>query len=225
MNFTDFVVGAKHTPFVGGSSWGAPAPFGGPAFPGASTWGATTGRKPLKQVCSCCFAVLMTFTGSGWSHNAFAAGGHHRPHTSRPVTVRLLVIQACKYLNSLSPRVGSGGYHDVNLVLDQVEQLRSPSEQAISLDEMLEICDTEGSSQNGGGSFSIKNEGSGQFVKFEPDTNSAVAGHRGSIVPGDIGSPIPAHSNPAVFGGFGAPASSVLRQYSSPAAGLFGGTS
>jgi hypothetical protein len=89
---------------------------------------------------------------------------------------------------------------------------------------MLEICDTEGSSQNGGGSFSIKNEGKGQFVKFEPDTNSAVTGHRGSIVPGDIGSPIPANSNPAVFGGFGAPASSALRQYSSPAAGLFGGT-
>jgi actin-related protein len=202
--FTDSL-GAKHTPFVGGSSWGVPAPFGGPAFPGASTWGATT--------------------GSGWSHNAFAAGGLHRPHTSRPVTVRLLVIQACKYLNTLSPRVGSGGYHDVNVVLDQVEQLRSPSEQAISLDEMLEICDTEGSSQNGGGSFSIKNEGKGQFVKFEPDTNSAVVGHRGSIVPGDIGSPVPSHSNPAVFGGFGAPTPSVLRQYSSPAAGLFGGTS
>jgi hypothetical protein len=44
-------------------------------------------------------------------------------------------------------------------------------------------------------------------------------------VPGDIGSPVPSHSNPAVFGGFGAPTPSVLRQYSSPAAGLFGGAS
>ncbi|KAJ5167931.1 Stress response protein n.t1.c1, partial [Penicillium canariense] len=196
-------LGAKHAPFAGGTSWGAP--FGGSAFPGASTWGATT--------------------GSGWSHNAFAAGGHHRPHTSRPVTIRLLVIQACKHLNTMSPSLGSGGYHDVNLVLGQVEQLRSSSEPAISLDEMLEICDTEGSPQNGGGSFSIKDEGQGQSVKFEPDTNSAVAGHRGSIVPGDIGSPIPGNSNPAAFGGFGAPAPSVLRQYSSPPAGLYGGTS
>ncbi|KAI2793126.1 Stress response protein nst1 [Penicillium oxalicum] len=198
-------LGAKHVPFAGGSSWAAPAPFGGPAFPAASTWGATT--------------------GTGWSHNAFASSGHHRPHTSRPVTVRLLAIQACKYLNTLSPRMGSDGYHDVNLVLDQAEQLRSPSEPAISLDEMLEICDTEGNSHNGGGSFFIKKGEKGQLVKFEPDTNSAVGGHRGSIVPGDIGSPVPAHSHPAVFGGFGTHAPPVLRQYSSPAAGLFGGSS
>ncbi|KAJ5674008.1 hypothetical protein N7462_009447 [Penicillium macrosclerotiorum] len=199
-------LGAKHAPFAASTGWGAPAPFGGSAFPGASTWGATT-------------ALL----GTGWSHNAFAAGGHHRVHASRPVTIRLLVIQACKHLNTLSPEIGSGGYHDVNLVLGQVEQLRASNEPAISLDEMLDICDTEGSPQNGGGSFFIKEDKKGRYVKFEPDTNSAVTGHRGSIVPGDIGSPVPGNSNPAVFGGFGAP--SVLRQYSSPPAGLYGGTS
>jgi hypothetical protein len=144
-------------------------------------------------------------------------------HTSRPVTIRLLVIQACKHLNTLSPQLGSGGHHNVNLVLGQVEQLRPSNEPAISLDEMLDICDTEGSPQNGGGSFSIKEDENGRYVKFEPDTNSAVSGHRGSLVPGDIGSPIPGNSNPVAFGGFGTP--SVLRQYTSPPAGLFGGTS
>lgn len=111
----------------------------------------------------------------------------------------------------------------MNLVLGQVEQLRSSSEPAISLDEMLDICDTEGNPQNGGGSFSIKEDENGRYVKFEPDTNSAVAGNRGSLVPGDIGSPVPGNSNPAAFGGFGTP--SVLRQYTSPPTGLYGGTS
>ncbi|KAJ5489821.1 hypothetical protein N7453_010646 [Penicillium expansum] len=195
----NFAVGSP----MGSTTWGA-APFGGSPFP--TTWGPTP-------------------TGTGWPpNNAFATGGHHRPHTSRPVTIRLLVIQACKQLNSMtSPHKGAGSFHDVNLVLGQVEQLRNSSEPSISLDEMLDICDTEGSPQNGGGSFSIKEGPSGKSVRFEPDPNSAVSGHRGSIVPGDIGSPIPSNSHPAPFSGFGGP--SVLRQYSSPPTGLFGGTS
>lgn len=133
------------------------------------------------------------------------------------------MIQACKHLNALTPQSGSGGYHNVDILLGQVEQLRPSSEPAITLDEMLEICDTEGNHQNGGGSFSVKEDGTTRYVKFEPDTNSAASGHRGSLVPGDIGSPIPGNSNPAAFGGFGTP--SVLRQYSSPPAGMFGGSS
>lgn len=119
----------------------------------------------------------------------------------------------------MSPHKGTGCFHDVSLVLRQVEQLRPSSEPSISLSEMLDICDTEGSPQNGGGSFSIKEDDNNQYVKFEPDTNSAVPSHRSSIAPGDIGSPIPGNSSPAVFGGFGG-APSVLRQYSSPPAGF-----
>lgn len=37
--------GSKQANFPSvGSSWGAPAPFGGPAFPAASTWGSKTGK-------------------------------------------------------------------------------------------------------------------------------------------------------------------------------------
>ncbi|KAJ6166646.1 hypothetical protein N7470_002093 [Penicillium chermesinum] len=197
-------LGPKSTNFaVGSSGWGA-APFGSTAFPSASTWGPTP--------------------ASGWPHpqphNVFAAGGHLRGHTSRPVTIRLLMIQACKHLNAVSPQSGSGGYHNVDVLLSQVEQLRASSEPAITLNEMLEICDTEGNHQNGGGQFSVKEEGSTRYVKFDPEPNSAVSGHRGSLVPGDIGSPVPGNSNPAAFGGFST--HSVLRQYTSPPAGMYG---
>ncbi|RHZ74436.1 Stress response protein nst1 [Aspergillus turcosus] len=200
--FPDPLSASKHTSFavspaVSGGTWGAQIPFGTSAFPSAQTWG--TGHA------------------SGWSNNAFGSGGHHRAHTSRPVAIRLLVIQACKQLNSMSPFKGADGYHDVNLVLRQVEQLRPPNEPSISLKEMLDICDTEGNTQNGGGTFSTKKDETGEFVKFEPDNNSAASGHRGSIVPGEIGSPVPSSSLPA-FGGIGTP--SVLRQYSSPPMGF-----
>lgn len=158
--------------------------------------------------------MLIVRLGSSWlNNNAFEPGGFHRTHTSRPVTIRLLVIQACKQLNTISPSKDASGYHDVHLVLRQVNQLRPPIEPTISLKEMLDICDTEGSTQNGGGSFSIRDDTNGQFVKFEPDTNSAASGHRGSSVPGEIGSPMPKSSVPA-FGGIGS--SSILRQFSSP---------
>lgn len=199
--FPDPLSAPKHTNFPlnpGGSTWGAQLPFSPTAFPGAPTWGSVP--------------------GVGWSNNAFGSGGHHRAHTSRPVSIRLLVIQACKQLNTMSPSKGATGYHDVNYVLRQVDQLRPPNEPSISLKEMLDICDTEGNTQNGGGSFLTKKDETGEYVKFEPDTNSATSGHRGSIVPGEIGSPVPSSSIPA-FGGIGS-TPSVLRQHSSPPTGF-----
>ncbi|KAE8144216.1 salt tolerance down-regulator-domain-containing protein [Aspergillus avenaceus] len=201
--FPDPLSGPKHTNFpmnsgVGGSTWGAQLPFGATAFPGAPTWGSVH--------------------GNGWSNNAFGSAGHHRAHTSRPVSIRLLVIQACKQLNTMSPSKGVSGYHDVKVVLRQVDQLRPFNEPSISLKEMLDICDTEGNSQNGGGSFSIRSDETGEYVKFEPDTNSATSGHRGSIVPGEIGSPVPSSSLPA-FSGLGS-TPSVLRQFPSTTTGF-----
>ncbi|KAL4928400.1 putative stress response protein Nst1 [Aspergillus undulatus] len=199
---------AKHgnfpvSPIVGSNTWGAQMPFGA-SFPGSATWGYMP-------------------SNNNWSNNnnAFGAGAHHRAHTSRPVAIRLLIVQACKQLSTMSPSKGTDGYHDVKAVLRQVEQLRPLNEPAIPLKEMLDICDTEGNPQNGGGSFSIKSNSNGDLVKFEPDTNSTTTGHRGSIAPGEIGSPIPSSTVPAIGGiGFGTPPSSALRQFSSPTTGF-----
>lgn len=155
------------------------------------------------------------YEGGTWPSRPFGAGSNHRTHASRPVAIRLLVIQAIKHLNSMSPSKYAPGFHEVNRLLRQVEQLKSPNEPPIALNEMIDICDTEGSPQNGGGSFIIKEDGSGsRYVKFEQDSSSPLSSHRGSFVPGDIGSPVPASSIPAPFGGIGtAPG---VRQFSSP---------
>ncbi|KAJ5888045.1 hypothetical protein N7495_008086 [Penicillium taxi] len=194
-------------------------PFGTTLAGSSATWGSSTTSSAL---------------GNGWTHsNVFAPSTHHRGNSARPVTIRLLIIRACKEMDALNPKGRNGvhfispqllsdGYHNVREVLNHAQMLRLATEPHIRLDEVLDICDTEGSPHNGGGSFSIKEEGGDHFVRFDPDTVSAAPGHRSSV-PGDIGSPIPGNSHPDPFAGFAK--YSNFQQYNSPAAGLYGGTS
>ncbi|KAI9796253.1 MAG: Stress response protein nst1 [Piccolia ochrophora] len=167
------------SPVTGGDTWGAPhIPFRAPGVPGGSTW--SNGPGP------------------GWSNpNTFGViGGPNRATPSRPVAVRLMICQACKDLSA-----GRNGehYHDVHSVLRQVDQFRPASEHPVSLREMMEILETEGDAHNGGGYFSVRQEGGGRsLVKHEVDAGLPAPGR--GFAPGEIGSPITGPSMPA-FGG------------------------
>lgn len=105
-----------------------------------------------------------------------------------------MISQACKQLTANSPAKTSNGFHSVTTVLRQVEQLKPINEAPVQIQEMLDICDTEGNAQNGGGSFTIRDEGPrGIFVRFDTVDNTQLSG-RG---PGEIGSPIQGNSTPA----------------------------
>ena len=147
---------------------------------------------------------LIDRLGAGWSsNNAFGViGGSNRPNASRPVMIRMLVCQACKQMTISSPLHGSNGFHSVEAVLHQVEQMKPGNETPIQLKEMLDICDTEGNIQNGGGSFIIQtHEPGGTFVKFEAGGNLNNVSRSGGG-PGDIGSPVQqSGSLMAAFGG------------------------
>ena len=76
--------------------------------------------------------------------------------------------------------------------------MKPSSEGTITLQEIVDICDTEGNNHNGGGSFIIETPGdTGAFVKFDSGRNTSVSARGG--VPGDIGSPVPG----GAFHGFG----------------------
>ena len=160
----------KQPSFGGGSQgWGG---FG--AAPG---WGAP-GSQPV---------------GGAWPQQPFGSLNNapqpmHRPHVSRPVAVRVLLAQACRQLS-----VGGARRHPTQTVLQQVNVMKSPTEPPVSMDEMLGLSETEGSGQNGGGYFEVSDQGRGQLIKFTEDT----AQPRGSV--GDIGSPLPPHSQPNPF--------------------------
>jgi len=62
--------------------------------------------------------------------------------------------------------------------------MKPANEGSVPMQEMLDICDTEGNSQNGGGSFVIENhEPNGIFVKFEPGRNTSMS-MSGGLGPG-----------------------------------------
>jgi hypothetical protein len=128
-------------------------------------------------------------TGSGWSNNnnAFGHIGGPNRHPSRPVTLRLLACQACKQLSFSTPGKNSNAFHHVDAVMRMIEQLRPVSEASIHQRELLDILDTEGNAQNGGGSFVFQEMSHGTFVKYETEP---APGIRGVGAPGEIGSPI-----------------------------------
>lgn len=65
---------------------------------------------------------------------------------------------------------------------------RPGHEAPIQMMEMLDICDTEGNTQNGGGSFFKvpEDQGHSVMIRFDPARNTSMSG-RGA---GEIGSPI-----------------------------------
>lgn len=124
-------------------------------------------------------------------------GNLNRANTSRAVTIRLLICQACKKMDTAAPMNNKHGFHNVEHILRQVEHIKSVADGHISLAEMLDICDTEGNPQNGGGSFTVTQESGHSFVKFEPRQNNSMS-MRGA--PGEIGSPVPGGAMPTFSG-------------------------
>ncbi|KAL8838759.1 MAG: hypothetical protein Q9170_002008 [Blastenia crenularia] len=165
-----------------GNTWGAPhLPFGAPPMAGSPQWA----HAP----------------GPGWpNNNAFGIiGSATRPNASRAVTIRLLICQACNKLTASQPPSHRNGFHPVDAVMRQVELMKPANEGTAGLQEILDICDTEGNNQNGGGSFTVESQGdTGPFVKFESGRNTSMSTRGG--IPGDIGSPIPGSAFPG-FGG------------------------
>jgi hypothetical protein len=111
-----------------------------------------------------------------------------------------MVSQACKHLSAKHP--STNGYHDVRLILREVDITKPHNEPSVTDQEIMDIFDTEGNMQNGGGSFDVKHDGRVLVAKFEPDSSGLPPSGRGGMAPGDIGSPIPSSSMPA-FGGMG----------------------
>ncbi|KAL8947052.1 MAG: hypothetical protein Q9222_006623 [Ikaeria aurantiellina] len=140
--------------------------------------------------------------GSGWpSNNAFGIiGSAKTSNMSRARTIRLLVCQACNKLSASQPSSHGNGFHPVESVMRQVDLMKPAGQGIITLPEMLDICDTEGNNQNGGGSFLIESHGeAGTFIKFESGRNTSMSNARGP--PGDIGSPIIGSAYPGFGGG------------------------
>ena len=140
--------------------------------------------------------------GAHWSSNNAFGSISSMGRQSRPVSIRLLICQACKTLstNNLEGVPSGFGYHSIHDVMGQIEHLK-PDSGPVPLSEFLAICETEGSGANGGGTLAVQEERSrGTCVKWIPDPmpgSGRMVGGPGHA--GEIGSPIVGSVMP--FGG------------------------
>ena len=148
---------------------------------------------------------------SGWGQNASSGGWgsvgsfsmplHPRGGNMRPVTVRSLATKAYKTLSSQSHGF-DGGYYDFGDVLRLTQDSAHQMQESMPPGprELLTILDTEGDAHNGGGSFIVRHLDHGRtLVKWQPDM-SDMGGNRTGQGLGQIGSPVPNISIPALGG-------------------------
>ncbi|KND87517.1 Stress response protein nst1 [Tolypocladium ophioglossoides CBS 100239] len=114
----------------------------------------------------------------------------------RHVAVRSMLCQACKDLSSTSS-ADTDGYIDLGTVKSQIEsQTGDPS---IMEQDLLNLCDTEGNSSNGGGTFEVRRESGGtsqHAIRWVPDLSDGLNPHFRAVgAPGEIGSPLAGHAS------------------------------
>lgn len=166
--------------------WGAPLhgnlnPFGASSLPGSTYMGGWSNPQ--------------TFGGNP----SMNPSSNMRSNQPRSVAVRLMLCNACRHLEGSTP----DGFHSISAVRDQIERMNNPAE-VISEKELLDLCETEGSSHNGGGFFDVRSEPNGQMsIRYEPDLMSQNGSGRPIGAPGEIGSPVVGHGQ--VHRGFGMP--------------------
>jgi hypothetical protein len=176
--------------FGGPGSWNN-APFGQP--PGLGQHFGTPGMN------------MNSFYTNNAAFAANSFGSLPRPggpgSLNRPLNIRLAVCQACKQLTQANRGEGDG-FHDVGVLLRQIEANRPNLDAPPTLKEIEDICETEGDAQNGGGVFSLRKDDESMAVKWAPDATTPDQG-RGLAGLGEIGSPMPSKTSPS----FGAPGS------------------
>lgn len=196
----------RHAGFAPSMAYGGMDPSAFSSSPGGyNTWGPhsnpfTTGSLPGPSYMS------------GWGNspslpNGFAGlgglgglGGGMPMRTSQPrsVAIRLMLCRACKNL-SASGLGGSGNFHPITDVRSQI------GEEVVSEKELLDLCETEGNGNNGGGFFDVRKDSNGTLcIRYEADDGAPQTQRS---VPGDIGSPIVGSAGLMSFGGRGRVAS------------------
>ena len=120
--------------------------------------------------------------------NAFgSAGVSTRSNTSRALRVRTLVSSICDKWGAINP--ASQGWHVVEQVCGEMQTMMPRNEPPVLIMEVLQICDTEGNAQNGGGWFEWRPAEKSPFLMKHHTSTDGVINSRAGPPPGDIGSP------------------------------------
>ncbi|KAH8168831.1 salt tolerance down-regulator domain-containing protein [Sarocladium implicatum] len=181
-------------PIAGHSNpWGPPgpgaSPFGPASFGAPAPWGSAAPGVPAG------FHVGSPVGGMS---------GFRPAAQPRHVAVRLMLCQACRELGT-TPSADADGFISVSAIKSQVENI-SGGDTSITEQDLLDLCDTEGSPSNGGGTFDVRRDetSSADKIRFMPDHHPSLGslngiggagGPPGQSFrpvggPGEIGSPL-----------------------------------
>jgi hypothetical protein len=161
------------------NSWGGPPnPFGASSLPGSNYLGGWGN------------SVALNYGAVG--------GGPHRGSQPRSVAIRMMLCRACKTLDGSNP----DNYHKIHSVREQLERLGAGRDEPLSDQQILDLCETEGNPNNGGGYFEVRYDNEGRpSIHYDSDLPSPPANHRPVGVPGEIGSPVVGGSGISRFSG------------------------
>ncbi|KIW08478.1 hypothetical protein, variant 2 [Verruconis gallopava] len=188
----------------GNTAWGTPSiPFGTPVLPGTANWvGSPTGGWPTGNA-----------FGLGLGNGLGTAAAPGRP---RHQQIRIAIVDAYK----AQAHTSEDGFVDAKTIYSQIRNLLRPP---IEEQDMRILLDTEGTPQNGGGSFQLRIKGENHLDLMLKWTQDDGLG-RGSVGQiggaGEIGSPVVGASHPV--GSANATPFGSLRGFPSLAGGLTG---
>ncbi|KXJ91906.1 salt tolerance down-regulator-domain-containing protein [Microdochium bolleyi] len=175
---------------------GARQPFGGPFMD--SVFGTSPMNNGWNGPLSNAFPPPPGFGNAGWPPSGPAFGAPPpgiRPAQPRSITIRQLLAQSCKDLQNHA--ADAQGWIDLSAIKGHVDSIApAPVTEA----ELLDMCETEGNAQNGGGTFDVQRRDNNKFsVKYDPDMAPGPSPFARNVgAPGEIGSPIVGHT--ATFG-------------------------
>ena len=156
----------------------------------------------LLTQCQVIFSNTLTDHLGHWSSvSHFGIIGAPKSQTSaRARSIRILACRAYTKLQNAPSVGGKKGFQSAEAMLHEME-LMKPNEFPISLKELLESCEIEGNTQNGGGAFNSESFDGSFWLKYElvkfDGRKISTSTRDGS---GDMGSPITSPFMPT-FGG------------------------
>ncbi|KAI1105199.1 hypothetical protein F4804DRAFT_331593 [Jackrogersella minutella] len=177
---------------------GTAAPGARPPFPSApfidpfvgsplNTWGPPSVFSPPPG-----------FANPAWPPNPTFGAPAPGMRTSQPrsVAVRQMLVSACKDLETHA--ADPDRYIDLSAIKGHVDSLILPGQEPVSEAELLDMCETEGNPQNGGGSFDVRRDSNNKVsIRFEADGGPVPTPFARSVgAPGEIGSPVVGTSSP-----------------------------
>ena len=127
--------------------------------------------------------------GFGRSPNGNAFGSTSastRSSAPRALRIRVLVSTICDKWTAMNS--ASQGWHLAEQVCNELQTMMPRNEPSVFMVEMLQICDTEGNAQNGGGWFDYRSDRNPFLMKHYTGTDGAMNA-KAVPPPGEIGTP------------------------------------